>query len=116
MAATEEGLASWHDTPTRTAIVDFVDAVTQDGPSAVPPAEHVAVFDNDGTLGRRSRCRSNSTSRFDAWRSRPPETLSFARDSRGRGDHGRPAFPVNPDGRGPGSNDWECSHGRWTVH
>jgi phosphoglycolate phosphatase-like HAD superfamily hydrolase len=43
------GLKLWHDTPTRRAITDFVDAVTS-GPDAVPEAERVAVFDNDGTL------------------------------------------------------------------
>lgn len=44
-------LASWNDTPTKTAIVDFVERVTnEDGPDFVPPAERIAVFDNDGTL------------------------------------------------------------------
>ena len=42
-------LPSWADTPTRAAIVDFVERVTT-GPEAVPEAERVAVFDNDGTL------------------------------------------------------------------
>ncbi|MFF2273507.1 HAD family hydrolase [Agromyces sp. NPDC058136] len=42
-------LPSWADTPTRAAIVDFVERVTT-GPDAVPEAERVAVFDNDGTL------------------------------------------------------------------
>jgi hypothetical protein len=44
-------LASWHDTPTRQAIVDFVAAVTDEGASTfVPPAERIATFDSDGTL------------------------------------------------------------------
>jgi len=44
-------LPSWHDTPTRQAIVDFVAAATTaGGPGFVLPAERVAVFDNDGTL------------------------------------------------------------------
>ena len=48
---TVDGLASWNDTPTRAAIVDFVARVTvEDGPDYVPPAERVATFDNDGTL------------------------------------------------------------------
>ena len=38
-------LPSWNDGPTRTALVDFLDAATH-----LPPAERVAVFDNDGTL------------------------------------------------------------------
>ena len=45
------GLASWRDTATREAIVDFVQAVTSEGETSyVPPEERVAVFDNDGTL------------------------------------------------------------------
>ncbi len=44
-------LASWRDTPTRSAIVDFVDRVTAEGGAGfVTPADRVAVFDNDGTL------------------------------------------------------------------
>ena len=44
-------LPSWADRPARTAIVEFVDRVTApDGRDHVPPAERVAVFDNDGTL------------------------------------------------------------------
>ncbi|MFZ4894929.1 HAD family hydrolase [Plantibacter sp. Mn2098] len=42
-------LASWRDTATRRAIIDFVAAVTE-GPSPVPLPDRVAVFDNDGTL------------------------------------------------------------------
>jgi phosphoserine phosphatase len=42
-------LASWKDTPTKAAIIDFVDRVTS-GPDAVPVEERIAVFDNDGTL------------------------------------------------------------------
>jgi phosphoserine phosphatase len=49
--AAEALLASWNDTPTRAAIVDFVAAVTDPGSAGfVDPAERVAVFDNDGTL------------------------------------------------------------------
>jgi phosphoserine phosphatase len=44
-------LSSWRDTPTRQAIVDYVEnAVAEGGSQYVPPAERVAVFDNDGTL------------------------------------------------------------------
>jgi phosphoserine phosphatase len=39
-------LASWNDTPTRKAIVDFVETMAR----SVPEQERVAVFDNDGTL------------------------------------------------------------------
>ena len=40
------GLPSWRDTPTRAAILDFVDDVSR----SLPAEERVAVFDNDGTL------------------------------------------------------------------
>jgi phosphoserine phosphatase len=44
-------LASWRDTPTRAAIVEFVGRVSAEGePGFVVPAQRVAVFDNDGTL------------------------------------------------------------------
>jgi phosphoserine phosphatase len=44
-------LASWNDTPTRQAIVEFVERVTrEDSAGYLPASERVAVFDNDGTL------------------------------------------------------------------
>jgi len=44
-------LASWNDTAATQAIVEFVERVTREGAAAyIPPAERVAVFDNDGTL------------------------------------------------------------------
>jgi phosphoserine phosphatase len=44
-------LPSWNDGAARRAIVSFVERVTKDGgPDYVPPAERIAVFDNDGTL------------------------------------------------------------------
>ncbi|WP_129677148.1 HAD family phosphatase [Candidatus Chloroploca sp. Khr17] len=48
---TTDKLPNWRNTLTRQAILDFVAAVTDEaGPHYVPPAERVAVFDNDGTL------------------------------------------------------------------
>ena len=49
-ARTDE-LPSWNDGAAKRAVVDFVAKVTTDGgPNFVPPAERIAVFDNDGTL------------------------------------------------------------------
>lgn len=45
-----EVLPSWAETETRARIIDFVERVSGDGDGAVPAAERVAVFDNDGTL------------------------------------------------------------------
>jgi phosphoglycolate phosphatase-like HAD superfamily hydrolase len=44
-------LPSWNDGRAKSAITDFVGRVTTDGAADfVPPAERIAVFDNDGTL------------------------------------------------------------------
>jgi hypothetical protein len=44
-------LPSWNEGANKQAILNFVSAVTrQGGPDFVPPAERIAVFDNDGTL------------------------------------------------------------------
>jgi hypothetical protein len=44
-------LDSWNDGAARNAIVDFVARVATPGsPGFVPPADRIAVFDNDGTL------------------------------------------------------------------
>jgi phosphoglycolate phosphatase-like HAD superfamily hydrolase len=51
MFASDDPLASWSDGPVKKAVLDFVAGVTTEGtPDFVPPAERVAVFDNDGTL------------------------------------------------------------------
>jgi phosphoserine phosphatase len=50
-AAIVRPLASWNDGAARQAILDFVGRTTTQGSSDfVPPAERIAVFDNDGTL------------------------------------------------------------------
>jgi phosphoglycolate phosphatase-like HAD superfamily hydrolase len=49
--AASDPLPSWQDTPPKKAITDFVTRVTTEGTADfVPPAERIAVFDNDGTL------------------------------------------------------------------
>jgi len=46
-----EALPSWNDGEARRSILSFVESVTREGsPTFVPPAERIAVFDNDGTL------------------------------------------------------------------
>jgi len=49
--ATADPLPSWRAGPAKEAITGFVSDVTRaDGPEFVPPAQRIAVFDNDGTL------------------------------------------------------------------
>jgi hypothetical protein len=50
LAAPADPLPSWRAGPAKTAIVTYIDRVTGPGPDFVPPAERIAVFDNDGTL------------------------------------------------------------------
>jgi len=46
----DHALPSWNDGAARTAILGFVNSVTEPGPTYVPPADRIATFDNDGTL------------------------------------------------------------------
>ena len=49
--ATANPLPAWNPGPAKDAILKFVADVTDPaGPSYVPPADRIAVFDNDGTL------------------------------------------------------------------
>jgi phosphoglycolate phosphatase-like HAD superfamily hydrolase len=49
--AQSDPLPSWNDGAVKKSIIDFVAKVTtQVGADFVPPAERIAVFDNDGTL------------------------------------------------------------------
>jgi phosphoserine phosphatase len=44
-------LPSWNDGASRTAILQFVERVTEEsGADYVPPSDRIAVYDNDGTL------------------------------------------------------------------
>jgi phosphoserine phosphatase len=47
----DDPLPSWNDGAAKQAIIQFVGKVTDEsGPAFMPPAERIAVFDNDGTL------------------------------------------------------------------
>ena len=75
-----DALASWNDTPTKAAIIAFVEQVTT-GPDAVPPEERIAVFDNDGTL----------------WAEKPmPVELVFILERLARDGRERPVAPGAP--------------------
>jgi len=51
LPALADPLPSWNDTPTKAAIVDFVETTTTPGSDTyVDPAERIATFDNDGNL------------------------------------------------------------------
>ncbi len=51
IAQAADPLASWNDGASKARILSFVQGVTDPtGKTYVPPAERIAVFDNDGTL------------------------------------------------------------------
>ncbi|MEE4191768.1 MAG: HAD family hydrolase [Halieaceae bacterium] len=83
LAVQAQELSNWRDSASRSAIVEFVEAVSrEDSPDFVPAAERIAVFDNDGTLWAEQpayfqlffaldRVRAMSAEHPD-WRTRQP--------------------------------------------
>lgn len=72
-------LPSWRDTATRTAILDFVAAVTDpDGEHFVPAAGRVAVFDNDGTLWTEKPFVTQLAYLIDQWKAQAVADPSLA--------------------------------------
>jgi len=72
--AQSDPLPSWNDGATKKAITDFVARVTmQGGAEFVPPAERVAVFDNDGTLWCEQPEYFQALFAFDRVRAMAPE-------------------------------------------
>jgi hypothetical protein len=65
--ADNESLPSWNDGAAKSAILDFVARVTnQGGADFVPSAGRIATFDNDGTLWWSSRFKLSSFSPLTA--------------------------------------------------
>lgn len=51
VAQAADPLPSWNDGPTKAGLISFItDAETEGSKGFIPPAERIAVFDNDGTL------------------------------------------------------------------
>jgi hypothetical protein len=66
-ATTSDPLPSWNDGSTKTQILDFVAAVTDEGGSDyVEPAARIATFDNDGTLWAEYPMYTQDSSRLTA--------------------------------------------------
>jgi hypothetical protein len=73
-SAAAEPLASWNDTAPKKAIVSFVGKVTKEGgEDFVPPAERIAVFDNDGTLWSEQPAYFQAFFVFDRIKALAPE-------------------------------------------
>jgi len=67
-------LPSWNKTPTKQAIVEFVEKVTTPGsPDYVVPAERIATFDNDGCLWSEQPMYFQAIYIFDRIKALAPE-------------------------------------------
>lgn len=74
IAAAEDPLPSWNETPTKSAILGFVAKVTTPGSADfVPPPERIAVFDNDGTLWSEQPMYFQAFFLFDRIRALAPQ-------------------------------------------
>lgn len=74
-------LASWNDTPTRAAIVDFVTRTTTQGsPDYLEPGDRLAVFDNDGTLWTESPAYNQFLFAIDRLKELAPDHPEWAND------------------------------------
>lgn len=64
-------LPSWNEGPVKRALLDFVTRVSEPGsPAYVPPAERIAVHDNDGTLWPEQPIPFQAAFAFDELRRR----------------------------------------------
>ena len=81
-AQTADPLPSWNEGKAKQSIINFVTKVTKAGsPDFVPPAERIAVFDNDGTL----------------WTEMPvPFQLAYALDTLKQMAAEKPELPKDP--------------------
>ena len=74
LASAADPLPAWKDGPSKQAITQFVEAVTEEGSKDfVAPAERIAVFDNDGTLWSEQPMYFQVLFAFDEARRLAPE-------------------------------------------
>ena len=72
--AQPDPLPSWNDGAAKKSITEFVERVTvQGGADFVPPAERIAVFDNDGTLWTEQPVYFQAAFAFDRVRAMAPQ-------------------------------------------
>ena len=77
----QDPLPSWNAGPTKQAVLEFVKQVTQEGsPQFVPPAERIAVFDNDGTLWCEYPVPNQAAFGFDEVQRMLPENPAWKDD------------------------------------
>lgn len=81
-AQSADPLPSWREGPRKRALLDFVAAVTREGSAGfVPPAERIAVFDNDGTLWVEQPAYPQLIFILDRIRALAPENPAWQQDA-----------------------------------
>ena len=74
-------LPSWNDGPAKQGILAFIAKVTDAGsPDFLPPAERIAVYDNDGTLWPENPLPFQAAFAFDELKRRVPTEPQLAAD------------------------------------
>ena len=108
LAAAVNPLPSWNESASRQAVLTFVEEVTTQGRATfLPPAERVAVFDNDGTLWAEQPCYTQFVFAMDRvkavgaqhpeWKEKEPFRSALAGDLNGvvaSGVHGLIELPA----------------------
>jgi phosphoserine phosphatase len=80
-ATTADPLPSWNDGSVKQGILAFVAKVTDEGsPGFLPPAERIAVYDNDGTLWPENPLPFQAAFAFDELKRRAPTEPALAAD------------------------------------
>jgi len=98
-ASAQQLLPSWNEGPVKTRILASVQAATDKaGKDFVPPAERIAVFDNDGTLGAEQPMYFQAAFAFDrvealapnhpGWKTQQPFKGLLERDMKAVGASG----------------------------
>ncbi len=78
---TADPLPSWNDGPAKQGILAFIAKVTDAGsPDFLPPAERIAVYDNDGTLWPENPLPFQAVFAFDELKRRVPTEPALAAD------------------------------------
>ncbi len=128
--APQDPLPSWNDGPAKRSVLEFVAAATTPGaPGFVPPAERIAVFDNDGTLWTEQPMYVQSAFVLDRLRVLAREHPALLENRAVRRALGRDGGHGGTDGangrEGGGSSRYEPSaellraladaHAGWTV-
>jgi len=82
LAQGADPLPSWREGPRKRALLDFVASVTREGSAGyVPPAERIAVFDNDGALWVEQPAYPQLIFMLDRIRALAPQNPAWQQDA-----------------------------------